>query len=412
MAIWRAVAVFVLIATTIAPQLISVASAERPRQSRLARILVGRNEVNRQQQIAALSGNVAKQIKALDDLVYALNYHAKVLAEGKEIPPSFSVLVDVVAQINRPQAQDAVIKLLDCPRVDVSIIAADVLGKHKIYEAIEALKRQVERSEFESLYGYRFNLVRALVRMEHPDAIEFLGKLAKRLDGQLRHELSEQLKKIDVDDFRGDEERFAAWNQARTPMLVKSASYTESYDRINLERNQYYGIDIHAKRLLFILDQSGSMNEQVASGTRLTRAKYELAYAIDGLPGDAEFGILFFDEVVRPWREELVVASDENKKAACQFIRRAEAGNRTNTYGALRRAMEFDDQLETIFLLTDGKPTTGHIVSQGAIIDDILRRNRTRHLTINTIGIAVEGVTESFLRNLSKHSNGEFRFPR
>ncbi len=412
MAIWRAVAVFVLIATTIAPQLISVASAERPRQTRLARILVGRNEVNRQKQLAALSGNVAKRIEVLDDLVYALNHHAEALAEGKEIPPSFSELVDVVAQVNRSQAQDAVIKLLDCPRMDVSIIAADVLGQHKIYEAIEPLKRQVDRSEFESFYGFRFNLVRALVRMQHPDAIEFLGKLAKRLDGQLRHELGEQLKKIDVDDFRGDEERFAAWNEARTPMLFKSASYTDSYDRIKLERNQYYGIDIHAKRLLFILDQSGSMSGQVPGGTRLTRAKNELVYAIDGLPPDAEFGILFYDEVVRPWRDELVVASDKNKQAAAQFIWRAQAGSRTNTYAALRRAMEFDDQLETIFLLTDGKPTTGLIVSQGAIINDILRRNRTRHLTINTIGIAVEGATESFLRNLSKHSNGEFRFPR
>jgi hypothetical protein len=62
-------------------------------------------------------------------------------------------------------------------------------------------------------------------------------------------------------------------------------------------------------------------------------------------------------------------------------------------------------------LLTDGKPTTGPIVSPGAILSDILRRNRSRHLTINTIGIAVAGKTELFLKNLSEHSNGEFRSP-
>ncbi len=228
----------------------------------------------------------------------------------------------------------------------------------------------------------------------------------------MRHELNQQLEKVDIDDFRGDEVRLAAWTEARTPKLFKAASDANSYDGIKLGRNQYYGIDIHAKRLLFMLDQSGSMNEFAASGTRLMSAKHQLVDAINGLPEDAEFGILFFDEVVRPWREELVYATEENKQEAFQFIRKIQAGKSTNTYEALRRALEFDDQLETLFLLTDGKPTAGKIISPGGIISDILRRNQMRHLTINTIGIAVEGKTESFLRTLSEKTNGEFRLPR
>ena len=394
------------------PDLASVSGAESRANSRLARILVGRSEVSRQKRLAALEHDVAGRIEVMDDLIYALDYHAQAAADGKELPSSFAVLADVVAQIDRSQARNAVIGLLDCSRADVAIIAADVLGRHHIYEAIEPLKRQVERPEFEALYGFRFSLVRSLVQMEHPDAIEFLSSLEKKLDGQLRHELHRQLKNVDVDDFRGDEQRFAAWNESRTPMLVKTASYSDSSAGIRFGRNQYYGIDIHAKRLLFLLDQSGSMNERTSSGTRLIAAKNELAQAIDGLAADVEFGILFFDEVVRPWRDELVYASDENKKAAFQFIRRVQAGKKTNTYAALRRALEFDDQLETVFLLTDGKPTTGPIIAPGAIVEDILRRNRVRHLTFNTIGISVEGVTESFLQNLSKRSNGDFRFPR
>jgi hypothetical protein len=408
----RTVAVIVLITMTTAPHLSSVAFAQRPRRSKLARILVGRSEVSRQQQLAALSDSVRRRLEALDDLIYALQFHTEAIENGQEIPDCFAGLVDVIAKINRDTARDAVIQLLACERVDVAIIAADVLGERQIHEAIRPLIKQVDRPEFESLYGFRFNLVRALLRMEHPDAIEFLGKLASRLDGQLRHELDEQLQNIDVDDFQGDEQRFTAWNDSLTPVLVKSASFTESYDRIKLQRNQYYGIDIHAKRLLFILDHSGSMSERVYGGTRLTSAKYELIKAIDGLPEDAEFGILFFNDVVRAWREELLPATEDNKQEAFQFVRRIDAAKKTNTYGALRRGLEFDDQLETMFLLTDGKPTTGLIVAPGAIINDILRRNRTRHLTINTIGIAVEGQTESFLRNLSEHSNGEFRLPR
>ena len=45
--------------------------------------------------------------------------------------------------------------------------------------------------------------------MEHPDTIEFLGELERKLDGQVRHELQDILREIDVNDFRGDETRFA-----------------------------------------------------------------------------------------------------------------------------------------------------------------------------------------------------------
>ena len=111
----------------------------------------------------------------------------------------------------------------------------------------------------------------------------------------------------------------------------------------------------------------------------------------------------------KEWREDLVYASEENKLEAIQFVRRLGYGDRTNTYGALRRSLEFDDDLEAVFLLTDGRPTAGNIVAPSGIVNDILHRNRFRHLNFNTIGIAVEGPTESFLKRLAEESNGEYR---
>ena len=124
------------------------------------------------------------------------------------------------------------------------------------------------------------------------------------------------------------------------------------------------------------------------------------------------FSILFFSDGVRPWRNELVQADHENKLAAKAFVRRLKCGNKTNTYGALNSSLNFDEQLEAIFLLTDGEPTTGTIVRRDAIVNAITKQNRWHYLTINTIGISVEGSTESFLRALAKGTGGEFRFPR
>ncbi len=140
---------------------------------------------------------------------------------------------------------------------------------------------------------------------------------------------------------------------------------------------------------MFIIDHSGSMREYAGGQSRLDRAKFELTRAIEALPPDSEFALLFYDSDIHLWRDELVVANEENKRKAIYFVSRLEYGSKTNTYGSLCRALEFDDDLEAVFLLTDGRPTAGAIIHPMAIVDDILHRNRFRHLNFNTIGIAV-----------------------
>ena len=84
---------------------------------------------------------------------------------------------------------------------------------------------------------------------------------------------------------------------------------------------QYYGINIHAKRLMFIIDHSGSMEDYWGGMSRLARAKVELIKAIRELPEDSEFAIMFYESTVRIWRDELVYASEDNKLKAIDFIR-------------------------------------------------------------------------------------------
>ncbi|MDB4653908.1 VWA domain-containing protein, partial [bacterium] len=102
-------------------------------------------------------------------------------------------------------------------------------------------------------------------------------------------------------------------------------------------------------------------------------------------------------------------ATEENKLEAITFIRKLGFGDRTNTYGALRKSLTFDQDLETVFLLTDGQPTIGETVEPKKILVDILGRNRFRHLNFNTIGIAVNPNTEAFLKQLAIGSGGEYR---
>ncbi|NND96241.1 MAG: VWA domain-containing protein [Pirellulaceae bacterium] len=381
-----------------------------PGSSRLAKILLGRNEARRLQALAPLQHNVAARLDAIDELIYVLEAHAQQVANGRELAPSTVEVVELLATINRDRAHQALIHMLDCPTMDIAMVCANALSRHQRHDAIDAIKMQVERPEWKNHYGFRLNLVRSLARMDHPDAYDYLRLIRKRSDGQLLYELNKLLDDVTLDDFRGDDALYQVFKrEIRPESMFQAASYSESASRMKLQRQQYYGIDINAKRLMFIIDHSGSMRAPVYGGTRLTRAKLALIRAIKELPEDHEFSIVFYESAVRVWRPELVYASEKNKTAAYRFINQLGYGGSTNTYGALRRALEFDDDLEAVFLLSDGIPTSGPIVSPTNIIRDIVHRNRLRHLTINTIGISLNAATRNFLRTLADRCDGAFR---
>ena len=379
-------------------------------KTKLYRTLVGRNEAIRNRALSDFREPAAIR-DALDDLIAAAQTLASETETDEAVRPSMVNLIFLIGRVDDPVSESLLVELLDASNVGIAMVSAETLGQNKFFGAIEYLKKQVDRPEFNKKYGFRFNLVRSLALMEHPDAIEFLTELRQELDGQLRYQIDNLLDDVTVAHFRGDEERFAAWEKLeRGDQIFKKAAFEpESLNRVNLERQQYYGIDIHARRLMFIIDHSGSMKDYWGGVSRLERAKNELIRAITALPEDSEFAIVFYDTIVKDWREDLVYASEENKREAIQFVRRLGYGNRTNTHGALRRSLEFDDDLEAVFLLTDGRPTAGNITAPSGIVNDILHRNRFRHLNINTIGIAVQGPTESFLKRLAEETNGEYR---
>lgn len=383
-------------------------------QTTLVRQLTNRNEVIRQQAMTRVSGTSCDLLAYREALIAAAKVHADETAADDMARPSTVRLVYLIGQVDHPDCESVLVELLGDDHVGIAMIAADSLGQNKRYDAIEFLKRQADRDAFETNYGFRFNLVRALTQMHHPDAVEFLTDLQTRIDGQLHFEITQTLDEVTEADFLGDSDRFERWQAGRKPKLVlKPASFdsgSASNPRMRLgERQKYYGIDINAKRLMFVIDRSGSMEDYDRGMTRLERAKLELTRAITDLPADTEFGITFFETSVRQWRDELLPATAQNKREAIAFVQRLGYGDRTNTYGALLGTLQFDSQLEAVFMLSDGRPTLGKIMQPAAIVADIMHRNRFRHLHFNTVGIAVNEQTERFLKALAEESGGEYR---
>ena len=124
---------------------------------------------------------------------------------------------------------------------------------------------------------------------------------------------------------------------------------------------------------------------------------------------------------MKPWRDGLV--SGSARTAAIKFVAKLKpqpsggSGDeqKTNTYGALLSAFGLADQkvpdwkartkVDTIFLVTDGTPTTGVIVEVPKVIEAITQLNKTRGVVIHVVTfdkMAWQGLTP-----LAKRNNGQ-----
>ena len=80
----------------------------------------------------------------------------------------------------------------------------------------------------------------------------------------------------------------------------------------------------------------------------------------------------------------------------------------TNIFDTLERAFA-DQDVDTIYLLTDGDPSAGRIKDVEGIAEEVRRWNRTRQIVIHCIGI---GTDSPLLKRLAAENGGSYKFVR
>src|SRR5262249_28615335 len=205
-------------------------------------------------------------------------------------------------------------------------------------------------------------------------------------EGELVAPIGDFLNKITGQTYSTDVTAWRSWWQRNgetfnyPPPTVTSSVPAANEMRMGRDVPRYYGMPITARRLIFVIDVSGSM-----AGLKIMQAKKELMQAIQKLPPKTEFNMIAFSSKVHVWSPRLVEASDEAKKRALAYVYSLPVGGETATYDALVVALEM--RVESIYLLTDGEPTRGKIVRPEAIAAAIRMQNRLQGTSINTIGI-------------------------
>ncbi len=319
--------------------------------------------------------------------------------------------------------------LLESPDFRQAMVALDILAERRPSESLPAITALAQRREFRQRYGFRAAVLQAAMAYEDPGAIDFLIKQFSDLDGQAQAIVSAHLAGISGLPRDTSAEGWHGWWQGVDRSALRKTPARPAAGPVEKPPSgAFFGIQIQARRIVFVIDTSLSMLEpaigpagptraagrtivprQPAADSRLVKAQHELIRTLDGLPEETSFNIVVFSRRVASWQRRLVPATAENKARARQFVAQLTPEDGTASFDALLAGMRLDDNLETLFFLSDGEPTVGQIVLPAQIVEAVAAENYFRRITLHTVGFGARPAADQFLQSLSQRGGGVHR---
>ena len=114
---------------------------------------------------------------------------------------------------------------------------------------------------------------------------------------------------------------------------------------------------------------------------------------------------MYFHKVYVAWKKELHRLGGPGRREAIDFVQNLSCQWGTNIYDTLEFTLK-DRRVDTIYLLSDGRPVGGKYSAPEDIIREIGAINRVRGAKINCISFGRE---TAFLKKLAAQNQGEYR---
>ena len=277
----------------------------------------------------------------------------------------------------------------------------------------------------------------ALAKLAVPAGIGPMIDLLNRSDGQVRMRVAAALEVLTAQQFGTNTGAWKAWWQNEGANFAASGAELGKgvpSHRKETDQNYYFGIpQDQSNAILYVIDCSGSMKAPVdlpgqgttAGGkkeqtTRLEACKKELILALGKLQPRQKFAILWYNDLPHFWEPKMQLASKETVQRAQQFVTTLTPASSTNIHDTLEQGFKlvgrgandkyYGVELDTVFLLTDGSPTTpdGKLDSTEKILVSTRTWNPLKRVTIHCIAIGRD-LNEPFLRQLASENGGEFK---
>ncbi len=293
--------------------------------------------------------------------------------------------------------------------------------------------------------------VAALVELGGPDVIMPLILALERSEGRVQDDIADALARLTGVDLGANSAQWESWwatykdkVEVRRRTLqefisIKSAENEKDADKRTL---LYHGLRVQSKHCAFVIDCSESMREEYefkpdrpgaengprgktvvkrpakkkgeggADADANTRAKIEVAKSelkkvLTRLPDGVAVNVVRFNTLVDSWRPYLEKLNTALRLDATRFVDASTPAGLTNLFDAIERTFA-DEKVDTIFLLSDGAPTTGKYLETTKILDQVRDMNRFRKIKINTIGFNLKPEERQLLELLADQNFGVF----
>jgi len=269
-------------------------------------------------------------------------------------------------------------------------------------------------------WSTRLAALEALEKMRTKESVSAIVNRMGKEEGRLLSEFAQALWRLTGQPFQEDAKSWAHWwGNSKDSFqllsdvdLVQVRSGEEEYRLRQTTRvkSEFFGIKIVSRRVIFIVDVSGSMEEKLANDykgkpgwTRMEVARAELKKSLESLDPVAFFNIMLFSSGVERWTDGALVPCDDKHRAeALAYVDKIMAGGGTNLYDSLKDAFA-DPEVDTIFVMSDGEPSMGEVVEPLVIREHVGTWNENRRIVINTIAV---GGQFSILEWLAEDSGG------
>lgn len=309
----------------------------------------------------------------------------------------------------------------------------------------------------DDVWQVRACAIRVLGRVRDLDSIPPLIARMELEQGRLLEDLADALAELTGRNF-GEHpqdwknfwatfgERFVMPTDAEMVKLRERRAVANA--QYNSSKSAFHGIATLSRRIVFVIDVSGSMESLMVererfgdldypSYSRIDIVKTELARTIGELEPYVEFNILAFATDVQSWKKKAVKANVLNRSSAQAWVSRLEAiggsskghladaglsglanleGGKTNTYGALMAALgapapgqpddDYEVDLDTLYFLSDGRPSHGLYVDPDDILREVRQHNALRQVVLHTI--ALGEFDKTFMLLLAQQNGGTF----
>jgi Mg-chelatase subunit ChlD len=305
-------------------------------------------------------------------------------------------------------------------------------------------------------------------RLGDPKTLPFLVDALEAESGRLKQEVVETLKSVTGKDYGRDAAKWRAYAgggaAAADAAGAKPADPAAGGGRAVATGEAaveptYYGQKIWSDRVVFIIDLSLSMLEEmvidrerliretgaVVSGgsntggegakpekredevmpiewwkikTRMDFARSQLKFAISTLKRDQWFDVVWFSDSVKTWQGRMIPATAAAKVKAAEWLDELKCEGGTNTWGGLTKGLNLvgrgtDEEnygrgADTLYFLSDGAPSIGDVKDPDAIVAAMERIHKVRRVKINVVQIGTSPLP--FMKRLASVTGGEYKF--